>query len=171
MISIPSFGFAIAFIAPGAVVLWGISRFSADVREWFGIAAEAETSVGGFLFVLLGAVAVGVFVSGVRWAIIDKTLERFASTKMPELDRSKLKSDDVRATYETLTEMYYRYYQFYANMLIAMVAAYSMWLADLGLNPLERPAASAGVITTGFFLFISAQDALSRYYRHVKEIL
>jgi hypothetical protein len=166
-----TFGYAIAFISPGVVVLWALSKFSQEVRGWFGIAANAEATVAGFLFVLLAAVALGVFASGVRWAIVDNVLELFPSTRQPDLDRTKLKDPDTLASYNQMTELYYRYYQFYSNMLVALIAAYVMWLCDLGLFPWQRPASLAGVAVVSVSLFASARDAWKRYYKHLREIL
>jgi hypothetical protein len=40
-------GYVIAYVAPGAVSLGDLRRYSEEIRTWFGIAPEAETSVGG----------------------------------------------------------------------------------------------------------------------------
>lgn len=166
-----TFGYTIAFVCPGAVALWGVSRFSAEIRTWFGVAAKSETSVGGFLFILLAAISLGVFVSGVRWALIDNFLKMFEETKPPDFDRSKLTDADTLGSFAQMNEVFYRYYQFYANMLIAFVAAYIMWLAALGLAPWERPGMLAVALLVAISLFFSARDSLKRYFEHLREIM
>jgi hypothetical protein len=167
-----AFGYLIAFVAPGSVLLWGLSKFSEDIRRWFGFAAEAETTVGGFLFVALAAIALGVFISGVRWALVDQLLmEHRERTKKRDFKRSSLNDPEVKAAYELANELYYRFYQFYSNMLIAFLGTYVLWLVDLGTYPWHRPAATAAVVGISLSLYFSASDSLGRYYEHLEEIL
>ncbi len=106
-----NFGLLIAYLAPGFTTLWGLSHFSPTLRSWLGSAASSQPTVGGFLYVTVASVAVGLTVSAVRWAIID-TLHHSTGVTQPDWDFAKLRDSVVG--FNVLNELYYRYYQFYA---------------------------------------------------------
>jgi hypothetical protein len=118
--SVTNFGLLIAFLLPGFVALLGVSYVSEPVRLWFGASQENAPSVGGFLYVTLASVVAGLTASTVRWIVID-TLHHVTGIARPALDYSRLR-DNVAAL-DMLTEFYYRYYQFYANMVVALLFA------------------------------------------------
>jgi hypothetical protein len=111
-------------------------------------------------YVSIASVAVGMTVSAVRWAVVD-WLHAATGLTRPAWDDSRL--NEQLPAFEALVENHYRYYQFYANMLVALALAYPTWRlatqaaafcwADLGFLFIE-----------GVFLAAS-RDALRNYYR------
>lgn len=165
-----NFGIAIAFFAPGAVLLWALTPYSADLQRWFGLATNSEITVGAFLFVFLGSLALGVFVSGARWALVDK-LMTWTGIERPEFRLENLRDPDVLVAYDRVTEMYYRYYQFYANLLVAALMAYGLWLGRMGDPPWRQEATSVGLAVASVLLWLSARDTRRNYFRHLTGIL
>jgi hypothetical protein len=161
------FGLTIAFVAPGAVVLWGIAQHSAVLRSWFGFpGSETDVSAGGFLFVLLASSAAGVFVSGIRWIVFDQIFFRLIGLTRPDIDESQMRNEEYLRAYMVANEYFYRYYQFYSNMAVAVVVAYLSWLVQLD----EAFAARHwGLLILAVLaldvLIISAHSALSNFYR------
>ncbi|QDT27863.1 hypothetical protein Enr10x_31980 [Gimesia panareensis] len=115
-----SFGMLIAFVLPGFIVLWGVSYFSATVRLWLSGAGTTPT-IGGFMFGTLASVAAGVTVSTARWLVID-TIHHHTGIPRPNWDFSRFQ-DNVGA-YNVLNDIHYKFYQFHANGLIALLFVY-----------------------------------------------
>ena len=166
-----TFGLAIAFMAPGVVGLWGIGQHVPTIREWFGATPQSQATAGGFLFVLLAAIAVGVFLSGLRQLLLDQLLfERLLDLKRPSADESKLAQPEVRDAIRFSADSYYRYYQFYANMAVAVAVAYVAWVFD---NPGWSGWRFGGLLllfSTIFVLIMSAKYSLERYYTSLRGI-
>ena len=101
-----NFGPLIAYLVPGATVLAGFSPFSPVLRSWFGRPADAPT-IGGFLYLTVASIAVGMTVNAVRWAVID-TVHAYTGLPLPPLDFSRL-GKNVDA-FGLLIEIHYRHY-------------------------------------------------------------
>lgn len=150
----------IAYVLPGFVMLWGASLISPAVAVWLVGSTAGGPNVGGFLYVSIGSVAAGMTVSAVRWAAVD-WLHAVSGVRRPEWDDSRL--NERLPAFEALVENHYRYYQFYANMLVALALVYPVWrlrvhagafqITDLGF-----------LLVEGVFLAAS-RDALRKYYR------
>lgn len=159
-----SFGLLIAYLIPGFIALWGASYFSNDVQSWMGMAERSTETIGGFLYGTVAAIGAGLTVSTVRWVLIDP-IHHWTGIHPPTWDVANL---HVHTTVlEILIESYYRYYQFYANSVVAMVfAASSRWLAD-EFSWLEF-ALSLGL--SAVFL-AGSRNTLRKYYEQVRSIL
>jgi hypothetical protein len=165
-----SFGVVIAFVAPGLLALWGISQYSPLISDWFGETSTDEPSVGGFLLVGLASLSVGVFVSGIRWAVVDSAM-KLVGVRPTNRDFSKLADPACLRAFDAMVEGRYRYYQFYSNSLIALFIAYGSWHARHEMWPWERPWVLSLVFVSGIFLFLSARDSLDGYYRDTEQLL
>jgi len=121
--------------------------------------------------VLLAAIAVGVFLSGLRQLLLDQLLfERLLDLKRPSADESKLAQPEVRDAIRFSADSYYRYYQFYANMAVAVAVAYVAWVFD---NPGWSGWRFGGLLllfSTIFVLIMSAKYSLERYYTSLRGI-
>ena len=166
-----SFGLAIAFLAPGTVGLWGIGLYVPTIREWFGATAQSQATAGGFLFVLLASMAVGLFLSGLRQEILDRLLfERTLKIRRPVPSKNRLAQPEVIAAIRFSAESFYRYYQFYANMAFALAFAYVAWLVhDWGWSP-TRYAGVGLLLLSIVVLIMSATYSLRRYYESLEGI-
>ena len=161
-----NFGPLVAYLVPGVTVLAGLSPFSPTLQGWFAVAPKVAPSIGGFLYVTVAALAVGMTLNAVRWALVD-TAHRLTGLAPPTLDFSRL-GENVDA-FVLLIEIHYRHYQFYANMFVATAVAYasyrvwlggySVGLADLGVLALE-----------GVFL-VTSRDTLRKYYARGHQLL
>ena len=159
-VSKDTFGPLIAYLVPGAVALLGLSPFIPAVKTWFAATPGDAPTIGGFLYLTVASLAVGMTVSAIRWAIVDSIHARTGLTP-PPLDFSRLGSN-VEAM-ELLIEIHYRHYLFFANMLIASAIA---WIGYRTRNGWSQPF---GVIDLVFLvlepIFLAAsRDTLRRYY-------
>lgn len=112
-----NFGLLIAYVLPGFVTLWGISRFSPTVESWIVMDGAGAPTVAGFMYVTLASIGAGLTISAIRWALID-SLHHATGIEPPRWDFAKL--DERFEGFTGLVENHYRYYQFYSNMLIAV---------------------------------------------------
>jgi hypothetical protein len=162
-----NFGLLIAYLTPGLTVLWGMSRFSPVLRHWLAMTSPDAPTVGGFLYLSIAAIIAGVSVSAVRWAIID-TLHHATGVAQPTWNFRNL--ENQADAFHLLIDIHYRYYQFYANMLIALV----FWLAcrripGEGMPPFAWLDLVALGLTTVFYA--ASRDALWKYYRRGEQLL
>ncbi len=167
------FGVLIAFVAPGFVAFSALAQVSALAHSWIDSAGEKQQDFGVFLFVFLASLALGLAVSGLRALAVDRAF--FSEARAlgwlridePVVDWSKVASDTTLATLITLRDNFYRYFQFYANMAVALLA----WLlVRIGVRWEGGSLATwrerillaltfAGVVV----LLASAHDSLARY--------
>jgi hypothetical protein len=164
-----NFGVIIAFLLPGFILLWGLSFSSDVVSSWLTrSSAENSASVGGFLYATLASLALGLLISAVRSVVID-TAFRCVGIRDPGLDYGKLKDKDTANAFNEAIENNYRYYQYYANSLVAMVTAFGaycfkepgcanwkLWIVGIGIT---------------LVLFVTSKDMLTKFYQRAHNIL
>lgn len=159
-----NFGLLIAYVIPGLTVMWGLSHVSPTIEGWLGSVPHAAPTVGGFLYTTIASVGLGVTVSTVRWLSID-SLHHKTGLPQPAWDFGRLQQN--LAAYEMLVEIHYRYHQFHANMLVAIViAAVFRWTA-VGLRVSELVM----VLAIGTLFFLGSRDTLRKYYVRGESVL
>lgn len=163
-----NFGLIIAYLLPGFVALWSVSFFSEAVRAWLGTAPENAPTVGGFLYVTLASLAAGVTVSAICWAAVD-TLHHLTGIRPPDWDFRTL--HEKFDAFEGLVENHYRYYQFYANMLVSLILLYLAARFGGRVEPLPIGWIDAGLVVLCGVLLAGSRDALRKYYRRVEALL
>lgn len=165
-----NFGLLIAYVIPGFVSLAAAGQFSPVVRGWLQASATPDNAatVGGFLYVTLASVGAGITVSTVRWAVID-SLHHWTGIRRPPWDDSKLQ--DKLDAYQALVENYYRYYQFYANMLVAVLTVFLSRLAVSGRGFAELNLADCGILAIGALYWAGSRNTLRNYYTRAAFLL
>lgn len=165
-VSNDNFGPLIAYLVPGAVALLGFSPFSPTLREWFGTGPAATPSIGGFLYVTIASIAVGMTLNAVRWMTID-TIHAWTGISTPPLDFGGL-GENVEA-FTLLIEIHYRHYQFYANTVIALAAAYGSHRFRVGAS--DVGLVDVGAVTLCAIFFGASRDTLRRYHSRCQQLL
>lgn len=159
-----SFGLLMAYLIPGFIVLWGLEPHVYAARLWLGQSTENAPTIGGFLYATIAAVALGQLTSTVRWLLIDPVHHHTGIAK-PAWNFSRL--PQTIAAFDRLIEDHFRYYQFHANGLVAVItAAILHWTAN-GF----RVSQCLLLIVVVSLLYIGSRDTLAKYYRRVEEIL
>ena len=162
-----NFGSIIAFLIPGFIGLWGMSYVVPEVRPWLSLSSDAASGSGAFQEVFaatLASLAVGLTISAIRWALIDTLHHRTGVPKPPRDFRGLI---GKLAEFEALIENHYRYYQYYANTLIALPGAYILRQVSRGECPLLP---TLGVLAVCGFLYAGSRDALSKFYRRSEQL-
>lgn len=155
------FGLLIIYVIPGFTALQGLPSPSTVLSANALIGSGGEASLAGFLYITVEAITAGLIVSAVRWLVLD-SLHHRTGVRRPSLDFSLL--DRNVAAFELLVTGHYWFYQFYANMVVALAWAYCT-LGDI------RPGrAWIYGLLVGLF-FVASRDALKKYYERVGGLL
>ena len=163
-----NFGVLIAFLLPGLVTLLGIAPYSATVRSWFGTPATAAPTVGGFLYVTLAAIGLGMTTSVIRWLVLD-WLHHHTGIRPPEWDFSGLQ--DNLDGFMALVENHYRYYQFYGNMLVAQVITAIGYAVRPTLPSEESRLVLPIILGLTALFYVASRDTLAKYYDRAGTLL
>lgn len=163
-----NFGLLIAYLLPGLVTLVGIAPYSETVRSWLGTPSATAPTVGGFLYVTLAAVALGMTASVIRWLILD-WLHHHTGIQRPNWDFSLLQPN--LGGFLMIVESHYRYYQCYGNMFVSLgiVAIGQIWLPVL--PPEKNRLLLAGILLLMDLFYVASRDALAKYYGRASAFL
>ena len=163
-----NFGLLIAYVLPGFVVVWQLGTYSPVIRPWLETGDPGSPTVGGFLYVTLASIAAGLMVSALRWLVLD-TIHHRTGVERPVWDFSRLPWK-LRA-FEEVVENHYRHYQFYGNMLVAIVLVTPVPRSFDGLLPVN-PFLRAAILSIllGVF-FVASRDTLRKYYARTSVLL
>jgi hypothetical protein len=156
-----NFGLLIAYVLPGFTAMQGLPMLSGSQMVWAAAANEVSPTLPSLLSGTVEAIAVGLTVSTLRWLIID-TLHHRTGLKPPPWDFARLEKNV--AAFELLVHIHYRYYKFYANMVVALVWAFISRGAGQG------PRGVVYWLLAALFLFAS-RDALRKYYERAGRLL
>lgn len=151
------FGLIIAYLLPGFIALAGFAPLSPVVAGWLRAAQGA--SLDAPLYTLMAAMAAGMVVSCFRWLIIDR-LHAVTGLGAPAFNSRAL--EERPAAFAFLVESHYRYYQFYANTLVATVWAYAMY-RWLGTSAILGVGTDLGILILCAALFAGSRDSLLKY--------
>ena len=164
-----SFGLVIAFLIPGMIGVYAASFHVALISAWFGTAASQTTNVGGFLFAILASIGMGVFISGLRWLV----LERWMRWEPEQAVNAAARRDDnTELVYQNLVYQFYDFYLFYANTLFALVILYVAWFADAPRTFSMGTLTRTGLLVVACaILYVSAKDSLRRFEGRRKTVL
>lgn len=154
-----NFGLLIAYVIPGFIALRGLPDPSIATGSWSS--TLADHSVAGFFAETIQAVFAGLTVSTVRWLLLDNLHHR-CGIRAPAWDFAELsKSPEA---FHLLIQIHYRYYKFYANMVIALI-----WSSLLGCTVLGWKILVYWLLAGLFFL--GSRDSLRKYYERTGKLL
>lgn len=158
------FGLLISLLLPGFIVLLGMAHHSAMIQTWIGTSVPDAPSLGGFLYLTVAAFFAGLVVSTFRWLLID-AIHSHTGLKQPQWNFAKLA--DRQEAFAMLIDAHYRYYQFYANSMVALVIfAICRW-SVIGFSGWEL---AVGIVMEILF-FSGSRDTLRKYYQRVDALL
>ena len=164
--SVP-FGLIVAYLLPGFIGLAGLAPFIRTVSEWIRPVNQGDASFGPTVYAVLAAMTVGMIVSCVRWLVLDHLLH-WTGVSHPVWDDRQL--DKNLAGFNYIVEAHYRYYQFYGNTLVAIVAAYGL-NRMVGTWRFLGTGTDIGILLLCVVLFAGSRDALRKYYSRTGRLI
>lgn len=158
------FGLLISYILPGFIVLLGLAHHYPLLQTWIGEATDSAPSLGGFLYLTVASIFIGLGISTLRWLVLD-TIHHATKLKAPRWDFSKLAQRENG--YQLLIDIHYRYYQFYGNSIFGIASfGVARWTAS-GWIWWEVLLVTA----TMALFFVASRDTLRKYYSRVDQLL
>ncbi len=162
-ITASNFGIAIAFLIPGFITLWGFSQLSPSLTGWMVVTSQAGFTIGGFLYVTLASLTLGLIASTIRWAVID-TIHHHTGVTRPDLEFGNL--HDRTQAFSAIVEDRYRFYLFYGNSCVALPIATVCELVSGTPWVIVVPA-----IAVEALLLAGSRHSLTHYYRELAQLL
>ncbi|MCB9839002.1 MAG: hypothetical protein H6813_06655 [Phycisphaeraceae bacterium] len=157
----------IAYLIPGFVLLWGFGLISEEVRSWLHGSSIAGPTIGGFLYVTIASVGLGMTASALRWILVD-SLHHATGVDRPSWSDHRL--HERLPGYDWIVNNHYRYYQFYGNTLISILLVYLIWRVS-SINAVDEQAIGLAVAFVVSVFLASSRDALKRYYARTESLL
>lgn len=159
-----NFGLLIAYVIPGFVVVSALSPHVPMLQVWMLSPATELPSIGGLVYTTLYSILAGMLVSTLRWLTVDSLHARMG------LERKTLNFNlihDRVAGYDIIVGNTYRYYQHYANMLVAAPLAWLMHLTAFGWY--FWPSFLLTVFMCVYWF--ASQDTLRNYFARTEMLL
>lgn len=124
-----------------------------------------QPSIGGFLFSLPVSIGCGIILSAIRWMLVDSAIH-LTGVRKPNLN---FRSMDIKLqAFSLLVEHNYRFYQFYANSLVAILVLVGIRLRMDGC-PTHETLFWLGLLCT--VLAAASRDCLARFYQRASLVL
>lgn len=164
-----NFGLLIAYIVPGVLLLLGIAAGNADARLWLRAVSTGldGATIGGFLHMTLASVGAGLTASTIRWAVVDP-LHHATGIERPRWDDSQLQAK--LGAFDALVENHYRYYQFYTNSVVGLVAIL-IGRRIGGVGSVGWMSIDAAIVAACILFWAASRDCLKRYYSRASVLL
>ena len=162
-----NFGPLVAYLVPGATVLLGLRPYFPAVDRWFAATPPDAPTLGGFLYLTLASLAVGMTVNALRWATVD-TIHAWSGLPPPVLDFSQLASREQ--AFALLIDIHYKHYQFHSSMLLATAIAYTAHRIYYGFDQ-TTGWLDVGVLVLEVVFFFMSRDTLKKYYSRSQQLL
>ncbi len=162
-----SFGHGIAFLIPGFIVVWPLSSFSDTLSSWLG-SSDQGVAIGGFFYVIIVSLVAGLVISAIRSTILD-SLHHKTGIAPPQLNYSKLQLN--KDAFNIVIEGLYRYYQFYANMFIAVLLAYALRMMSVRSWDKYESLLFLLALVLEILLFRASRESLRSCYQRLEEVL
>lgn len=166
-VSNDTFGPLVAYLVPGAAVLWGLQPHVPALQQWIAATPPDAPTVGGFLYLTVAALAAGMTVNAIRWATVD-TIHAWTGLPATKLDFSRLAGREQ--AFSLLIGIHYQHYQFFANSLVATIIAYVSYRLATGF-PDHLGGFDVVVALLDVVFFVTSRDTLRKYYRRSEQLL
>jgi hypothetical protein len=169
-----SFGLLIAFLLPGMVALFALRYWTDSTARAFDTFLKAEANLGLFLFLLLGALTLGLVISTVRWLFYEVILmrsSRLYGARLTESERRRLRKPDLYAAHRQTVDQTYRYHQCFGALSVAAPLLFAGWIKELEESWALSTSKIAGLVALEALIIAASITALRSYFRYAKAIL
>jgi hypothetical protein len=122
--------------------------------------SQGDLGIGPPVYALLGPTAVGLILSCFRWVLIDDIHQSMGVTP-PEWDDGQL--SQRLGGFDYLVQNHFRYYEFTANTLLAVIGAYAVNRV-FGTLPFLGLGTDVGMLFLVLVLFAASRDTLRKYF-------
>lgn len=163
-----NFGFLIAYILPGFVACCGAAIWFPSLWTFLNPTGTAAAGVEGTFLVTVASLAAGMTVSALRWLLVDAFHHRTGLVR-PHWDDANLPSR--LDAFAAIVDDHYRYYQFHANMAIAVAILYAAWRFRQPTSIHASAWTDVAFWFTEVLFLATSRDNLRRYYARAARLL
>jgi hypothetical protein len=160
-----NFGLLIAYVLPGFVVVSGAAILYPPVRDLVTPTLGLADGVESTAFVTLATLLAGMSVSSLRWLIVD-SFHHWTGLRRPEWDDAGLPAK--LPAFTAIVEDHYRFYQFHANLAVAIACVYIAWRVQ---QPPFAPWADEAFLLIECLFLATSRDNLRKYYARASRLL
>lgn len=157
------FGYTIAFLLPGFLVIWAVSYYSSTITSWLNNTRDITSNIGNIVYIILASLSAGIIISAIRWIIYDRIL--FRKIDIKELDYSKLQAN--LDAYRYIIEGHYQFYQFYANMSVSILVCSILRKSFLQ----GHPWIIFWLVVIEVILFWNSKGCFNKCYEKLRQLL
>jgi hypothetical protein len=121
-----TFGLIIAYLLPGLTAFYAMSFWSLRVENWFDRILNGDASVGLIVFVIFGAIVIGLQLSVARTLVFECIICRdcrFDATALAGISEA-----GKFTAYRMLIDEQLRYHQFWGAMSLAQPVLFYGWI-------------------------------------------
>ena len=159
-----NFGLVIAYMIPGFVATYAVAPYVKAIDALLG-GPERVPGPNSIVPAILIAVALGIIINAISAVLLRPLIHLTRVKKASGAGRKPTTEERLR--YDRLMDSSFRYHQFYANMLIAVLLLGPLWL----LSPLDdHIVRNASLPLVVIALFLTARLALRHFYDGVRAI-
>jgi hypothetical protein len=166
-VSQDTFGPLVAYLVPGAIVLAGLRPYLPVLDQWFAASGPDAPTIGGFLYLTIAAIAAGMTINAIRWAVLDM-IHAMTGLPPPTLDFSRLAGRE--AAFGLLIAIHYHHYQFFANSFTATAIAYVAYRRSTGFVG-TAGWMDLGIVFIEIVFFWTSRDTLQKYFHRSEQLL
>ncbi len=156
-----TFGLIIAYLLPGLTAFYGLSFFSARVRNWFDQIFAGKASGGLILFMIFGAIVIGLQLSAVRWLVFEEILCRHCRFDVTAL--SGISDAGRFAAYRLIIDEQLRYHQFWGAMSLAQPVLFWGWITSQEAPAILTWSSAFLALVCEGITIVAAIESLNRY--------
>lgn len=139
-----------------------------DVATWLRPTVGLEAAgIAPSVYTVLAAMALGMALTAVRFLTLDALFQRIG-VRPSTLDFKQL--EGRMASFSLLIEHHFRFYQFYAHSVLAIMWTYGL-ARLLGTYPFLGLLTDLAIGLLCVALFAGARDALAKYYSRTNALL
>lgn len=181
--SLPSidFGLFIAYVLPGAIVLYGLSLVVEPLKDVFRV-TEASKGIGTALIVTLLSLLIGRVLSAGRAIVLDSSFQSavpladctrapyLGAVQAAEPDYVRLADGDRREAFKLAVANEQRPYQFAGNTALALLICGGCWLASLQKRERFRMRVLVALVLIILSVAVLYGGARKSHYRFTKAV-
>jgi hypothetical protein len=156
-----TFGLIIAYLLPGLTAFYAMSFWSLRVENWFDHILSGDASFGLSMFVIFGAIVIGLQLQVARWLVFECLICR--DCRFDENTLARVSDAEKFPVYRLLVDEQLRYHQFWGAMLFAQPLLFWGWLATQKEHKIPTWLSIILMLSCEIATFCAAITSLKRY--------
>jgi hypothetical protein len=164
-----TFGLIIAYLLPGLTAFYAMSFWSLRVENWFNRILNGDASAGLIVFVIFGAIVIGLQLSVARWLVFECVICR--DCRFDAMALAGISDPGKFTAYRMLVYEQLRYHQFWGAMSLAQPVLFYGWITTQQEHRIPTWLSILLAFLCESATIYAAIDSLKRYASARKSVL